>query len=203
MPSFVAVPMEGVPLEDPDSRSSLASNWSSNSSGNPSERASRSSFATGTLPVSNTLRKKPASVSSWDIKDQLTFRVGAVSLLNCSEATDVGVQAGIFHGGRSLCEPIKTSAKHCADGECAWNEDLTFDLEVRNLPRTARLCLVVYAVSKMPKGGAGKSSRRTFRDADSELYVNPVAWANTTIFDYEGQLKTGSMTVYSIKNLII
>ena len=198
LPSFVAVPMSSVVLDDPESRSSVSSTYSSGAS----ERASRTSFATtGTL--SSTLRKKLSSVSSWDIQDQFSFKVGAVSLLNCSEATDVGIQAGIFHGGRSLCEPIKTSAKRCAEGgECTWNEDLTFGLKVRDLPRTARLCLVVYAISKIPKGGAGKSSRRTFRDADGELFINPVAWANTTIFDYERQLKTGSMTVYSITTCI-
>lgn len=28
------------------------------------------------------------------------------------------------------------------------------------------------------------------------MYINQLAWANTTIFDYEGLLKTGSFTLY-------
>lgn len=47
----------------------------------------------------------------------------------------------------------------------------------------------------MAKGAKG-SSRRTLVDAETEMYMNPLAWANTTIFDYEGLLKTGSFTLY-------
>ncbi len=65
---------------------------------------------------------------------------------------------------------------------------------MRDLPRAARLCLVVYGLSKIPKGAKG--SRRTFKDLENELYVNQLAWANTTIFDYEGMIKTGSFTLY-------
>lgn len=67
-------------------------------------------------------------------------------------------------------------------------------VQVQDLPRAARLCLVVYSVSKMAKGARG--SRRAFKDADNEMYLNPLAWANTTVFDYEGLLKTGAFTVY-------
>lgn len=65
---------------------------------------------------------------------------------------------------------------------------------MRDLPRAARLCLVVYSLSKMSKGAKG--SRRTFKDLENEMYINQLAWANTTIFDYEGLLKTGSFTLY-------
>lgn len=64
--------------------------------------------------------------------------------------------------------------------------------QVRDLPRTARLCLVVYGLTT--KGAKG--SRRTLKDVDNEMYINPVAWGNTTIYDYEGLLKTGSITLY-------
>ncbi|EFX62489.1 hypothetical protein DAPPUDRAFT_120177 [Daphnia pulex] len=46
----------------------------------------------------------------------------------------------------------------------------------------------------MSKGAKG--SRRTFKDLENEMYINQLAWANTTIFDYEGLLKTGSFTLY-------
>ncbi len=66
---------------------------------------------------------------------------------------------------------------------------------MRDVPRTARLCLVVYALSKIAKGTKG--SRRTIlMDQDTEMYINPLAWANTTVFDYEGLLKTGGFTLY-------
>lgn len=38
------------------------------------------------------------------------------------------------------------------DCECFWEERLQFDLTVQNIPRMARLCLVVYEISKTAKG---------------------------------------------------
>lgn len=61
--------------------------------------------------------------------------------------------AGLFHGGKSLCESQKTSEKLVSkDGECEWEEDVTFELAVCNIPRMARLCLVVYEILKSAKG---------------------------------------------------
>lgn len=28
------------------------------------------------------------------------------------------------------------------------------------------------------------------------MYYNPIAWANTTVFDFKSQLKTGAMTLF-------
>ncbi len=181
LPSFVVVSIEKV-LErthhyqniDLDPKPSLTS------------RNSSSAISVTTA----TLKRKAASYSSWNIDDSFSFRIDAVSRLNCVES-EVGIQAGIFHGGRSLCEPKKTSAKHSIDGESTWNEILTFDIRVRDVPRTARLCIVVYGVSKMAKG-----KHRRLKNIENELYINPIAWVNTTIFDYKSQLKTGSFTLY-------
>lgn len=65
---------------------------------------------------------------------------------------------------------------------------------MQDVPRTARVCLVIYALSKIAKGAKG--SRRTLVDTDTEMYINPLAWANTTIFDYEGLLKMDWFTLY-------
>nr|CAH0099295.1 unnamed protein product [Daphnia galeata] len=180
-PSFVVVASQNVVLERVSNTSSATSNAQD---ADVVKRNSRNSFPT--------LRKKQ-SLLSWKVDSQFSFRVESVSLLNTSES-EVGIQAGIFHGGRSLCEPRKTQAKSYVNGECTWNEELIFDLKVRDLPRAARLCLVVYSLSKMSKGAKG--SRRTFKDLENEMYINQLAWANTTIFDYEGLLKTGSFTLY-------
>lgn len=116
LPSFVAMPSVSVSLEKGDTNSFVSASTTS------SERISRSSFPT--------LRKKNTCVSSWAVDDPFSFHVGSVSLLNCTESS-VGVQAGIFHGGRSVCEARKTMARYCANGECTWNEELEFDLKVR------------------------------------------------------------------------
>jgi phosphatidylinositol-4,5-bisphosphate 3-kinase len=63
------------------------------------------------------------------------------------------VQAGLFHGGKALCEAEKTSERQVSkEGEAQWDEDLTFNIKVCNIPRMARLCFVVYEVSKSAKG---------------------------------------------------
>lgn len=65
----------------------------------------------------------------------------------------MGIQAGIFHAGKSMCECQKTSEQTVSkDGEASWKEELTFSLEVYNIPRMARLCFVIYEISKTAKG---------------------------------------------------
>ena len=117
-PSFVVVASQNVVLERVSNTSSATSNAQD---ADVVKRNSRNSFPT--------LRKKQ-SLLSWKVDSQFSFRVESVSLLNTSES-EVGIQAGIFHGGRSLCEPRKTQAKSYVNGECTWNEELTFDLKVK------------------------------------------------------------------------
>ena len=65
----------------------------------------------------------------------------------------MAIQAGLFHGGKSLCEPQKTSEKQVTkEGGVSWEEDLQFDIKVCNIPRMARLCFVVYEISKSARG---------------------------------------------------
>lgn len=65
----------------------------------------------------------------------------------------MGIQAGIFHGGKSMCECQKTTERVVSkDGDATWKEVITFPLEVYNIPRMARLCFVVYEISKTAKG---------------------------------------------------
>lgn len=152
-------------------------------------RPNRPSFSTLTL------RKKGKHISAWDIEDPFRFEISAISKLNCdiTRPVEVGVQAGLFHGGKSLTEPQKTSEKQVTkEGECEWEEELHFDLQVCNIPRMARLCLVVYEISKTAKG----VKARRLKDSKQELYINPLAWVNTTVYDFKSQLKTGAMTLY-------
>lgn len=80
------------------------------------------------------------------------------------------------------------------DGSCEWEETLKFDIKVCDIPRMARLCFVLYEVSKTGKGLKG---RRLVKDTKQEFFINPFCWANTTIYDFKSQLKTGAMTLYT------
>lgn len=152
-------------------------------------------------PVTSTctLKKKQKVTSSWDLNEQFQITIHAIKGLNCdmNKAVEVGLHIGLFHGGKSLCEPQKTSQISLKNDGCAdWEEVIKFDIMVYNVPRMARLCLVVYEVSKSSKGGTNTSGTNRRRAKDGNKY-NPIAWVNTTVFDYKHQLKTGAMTLYT------
>lgn len=141
----------------------------------------------------NTQRKKGKHLSSWTVKQPFEFEVQKISRLNCplNRSVEVVVQAGLFHGGKSLCEPQKTSERPVEDCTAKFDERLKFDILVSNIPRMARLCLVVYEISKSSKG---VRSRR-LKDSKQELYIVPLAWVNTTVYDFKNQMNTNT-TLY-------
>lgn len=144
------------------------------------------------LPSTQTLKKQPY-VSSWAIAEKFQITLHSIQGLNCdmSKETEVGIQVGLFHGGKSLCEPQKTNKMSMQADECVqWDQVFKFDIHVYDVPKMARLCLVVYEIAKTSGG------RRKGKEASKYSY-NPLAWVNTTVFDYKNQLKTGAMTLYT------
>ncbi|KAL1462919.1 hypothetical protein WDU94_014720 [Cyamophila willieti] len=176
-PVLVTVSVESVPLHDEkiyDNPDDLET------------RSTRSSFSTLTL------RKKGRYTSSWNIRERFQFHVGKVSRINCdtTRPVEVGVQVGIFHGGTPLCECLKTSEKPVVNGEVEFEEDLVFNIELCNVPRMARVCLVIYEVK------ASKTVRtKRLKDQKQDILVTPLAWVNCTIYDYKNQLR-GDETLY-------
>lgn len=113
-------------------------------------RKSKTSYSTMTL------RKKGKHKSSWNITENFSITMCTVNRLNCDvkRNTEIGVQAGLFHGGKILCQPQKTSEKFISEKmECTLDEKLVFDIQICNIPRCAKLCFVVYEVTKNSKGG--------------------------------------------------
>ncbi|CAG5109135.1 5-bisphosphate 3-kinase catalytic subunit beta isoform (Mus musculus) [Cotesia congregata] len=145
-----------------------------------------------------TLRKKGKHISALKLDNYFEFTVNGISRLNCDAAhrtVEVGVQAGLFHGGKSLCESRKTKEMTVsADGSCTWDETLKFDLRVKDIPKNAKLCFVLYELSK---SGKGLKNRRLIKDSKQEYFINAMWWANTAIYDFKSQLKTGAMTLYT------
>lgn len=127
------------------------------------------------LQSTATLRKKRDQIVSWDIEQYFKVTVHALMNVNTDGTGDFGVVVGLFHGGKSLCQSRNTSDQTVGCTE--FHETIVLDLAVMNVPRMARLCMVVYERSKNKK-------------------KNPLYWVNTTIFDYKNQLKTGATTLY-------
>lgn len=84
----------------------------------------------------------------------------------------IGIQAGLFHGGKILCQPQKISEKLISEKpECGIDERLVFDIQVCNIPRCAKLCFVVYEVTKNSKGGKVRKIKESVINATNLLYV--------------------------------
>lgn len=77
----------------------------------------------------------------------------------------VGVQAGLFHGGKPLCESQKTTEKVVSkDGNVEFEEELQFDIQISNVPRMARLCFAIYEMSKTAKGVKARKLKKNCKD---------------------------------------
>ncbi|XP_013190051.2 phosphatidylinositol 4,5-bisphosphate 3-kinase catalytic subunit delta isoform [Amyelois transitella] len=138
----------------------------------------------------NTIRRR-ANKSSWDIDMNYTCVVQTVGGLNVDPGREVICQAGIFHGGKPLCEVQKTRPAFvtCA-GDAKWEQDLRFPIKVNDIPRMARLCFGIFEIEaknlKIKKKG---------KDAAKDP-INKLAWANIMIFDYKDQLRTDKVTLF-------
>ncbi|XP_041126162.1 phosphatidylinositol 4,5-bisphosphate 3-kinase catalytic subunit beta isoform-like isoform X2 [Polyodon spathula] len=113
-------------------------------------------------------------------------------------ATSVQVRAGLFHGTELLCKPA-VSTETFGKNEHVWDKTLEFEINVCDLPRMTRLCFAVYAVmDKVKKQKSTKNIHakyQTIRKAGKVHY--PIAWVNTMVFDYRGQMKTGEIILHS------
>ncbi|MBN3300650.1 PK3CB kinase, partial [Amia calva] len=139
------------------------------------------------------------STCVWDVTAPFKIVLVKGSKVNAEELVKVQVRAGLFHGTELLCKPA-VSSETCGKNEHVWNKTLEFDINVCDLPRMARLCFAVYAVmDKVKKQKSTKnihaSKYQTIRKAGKVHY--PIAWVNTMVFDYRGQLKTGDIILHS------
>ncbi|XP_045435203.1 phosphatidylinositol 4,5-bisphosphate 3-kinase catalytic subunit beta isoform isoform X3 [Pipistrellus kuhlii] len=119
--------------------------------------------------------------------------------LNTEESVKVHVRAGLFHGTELLCKTI-VSSEISGKNDHVWNEPLEFDINTCDLPRMARLCFAVYAVldkvkTKKSTKTINASKYQTIRKSGKVHY--PVAWVNTMVFDFKGQLRSGDIILHS------
>lgn len=146
-----------------------------------------------------TLRKKVRQILSWEIDMPFQCHIHIIRDLNIADDNrynEIGVQVGLYHGGKALCEPQRTTEKALTSQRTVnWDEDLNFNINVMNLPRMTRLCFVVYETVKNAKYSGTKTRR--LKDTNKDIHINPICWANTTVFDFKNQLKTGTITLYT------
>jgi phosphatidylinositol-4,5-bisphosphate 3-kinase len=120
------------------------------------------------------------TLSLMTIKESVRLKVVKAYGVNISDKMKMSVRFGLYHGAEPLCELVQT---RCILPLEDFNEDVIFNLAVSNLPQDARLCCVFNMVD-------GRRNRITGRRREERI---PIAWCNTTMFDYMGQLRMGTM----------
>uniref|UniRef100_A0AAQ6A736 Phosphatidylinositol 4,5-bisphosphate 3-kinase catalytic subunit beta isoform n=1 Tax=Amphiprion ocellaris TaxID=80972 RepID=A0AAQ6A736_AMPOC len=135
----------------------------------------------------------------WDVSSPFKIVLVKGSKVNAEETAKVQVRAGLFHGTELLCKPA-VSSESSRRSDHTWKDStLEFDISVCDLPRMTRLCIAIYAVmDKVKKQKSTKNPHinkyQTIRKAGKVHY--PIAWVNTMVFDYKGQLKTGDIILH-------
>lgn len=135
----------------------------------------------------------------WDNNNPFQITLVKGNKLNTEETVKVHVRAGLFHGTELLCKTV-VSSEISGKNDHIWNEQLEFDINICDLPRMARLCFAVYAVldkvkTKKSTKTINPSKYQTIRKAGKVHY--PVAWVNTMVFDFKGQLRSGDVILHS------
>uniref|UniRef100_H3D9Z7 phosphatidylinositol-4,5-bisphosphate 3-kinase n=1 Tax=Tetraodon nigroviridis TaxID=99883 RepID=H3D9Z7_TETNG len=142
-------------------------------------------------------KRAPTQVQTcvWDVSSPFRIVLVNASKVNAEETAKVQVRAGLFHGTELLCKPAVSSESSGRSDHAT----LEFELPVCDLPRMTRLCFAIYAVmDKVKKQKSTKNTHinkyQTIRKAGKVHY--PIAWVNTMVFDYKGQLKTGDIILH-------
>uniref|UniRef100_A0AAJ7WKG1 phosphatidylinositol-4,5-bisphosphate 3-kinase n=1 Tax=Petromyzon marinus TaxID=7757 RepID=A0AAJ7WKG1_PETMA len=117
----------------------------------------------------------------WCVTSLLRLRILCATYVNVNirDTDKIYVKTGVFHGGEPLCDNVNTQRVPCSNP--LWNEWLTYDVGIVDLPRAARLCLSICSV----KGRKG---------AKEEHY--PLAWGNVNLFDYNDVLASGKQALH-------
>uniref|UniRef100_A0A4W4EVI2 phosphatidylinositol-4,5-bisphosphate 3-kinase n=1 Tax=Electrophorus electricus TaxID=8005 RepID=A0A4W4EVI2_ELEEL len=126
----------------------------------------------------------------WEVHSQFKITLVKGIKVNAEETAKVQVRAGLFHG-TELLGKVAVSSESSGRSEHVWNKALEFDLSICDIPRMSRLCFAIYAVMDKVKKQKSTKSVCLFK----ALY--PIAWVNTMVFDYRGQMKTGDITLHT------
>uniref|UniRef100_A0ABK0M7S3 phosphatidylinositol-4,5-bisphosphate 3-kinase n=1 Tax=Rattus norvegicus TaxID=10116 RepID=A0ABK0M7S3_RAT len=151
------------------------------------------------LPLPLPPKKTRVISHVWDNNNPFQIVLVKGNKLNTEETVKVHVRAGLFHGTELLCKTV-VSSEISGKNDHIWNEQLEFDINICDLPRMARLCFAVYAVldkvkTKKSTKTINPSKYQTIRKAGKVHY--PVAWVNTMVFDFKGQLRSGDVILHS------
>lgn len=145
--------------------------------------------------------KKPPAISSWELNVPFCLKIHRLENVNYDSirAVKVGLHIGLYHGERKLCAHQSFDLLTNNSQSFLFEKNIRFDILVSNLPRMTRLCLVIYEVTKASrsKKSSNTSNKDTniYKDPNAGGNINPLAWVNTTVFDYKHFLRNGCLNL--------
>nr|WEL12771.1 phosphatidylinositol-4,5-bisphosphate 3-kinase catalytic subunit alpha/beta/delta [Halisarca dujardinii] len=136
--------------------------------------------------------KEMTFISTWDVKPNFSIKIMQATHVNVTENHKLYVKCGLCYGAESLCESLTTRPQGEYQGVCDWNENIEFGISVGDLPRSAKLCFVLYSSRESLVAPKGKQKKK--KGAQKEAIQ--IAWVNHAVFDYACNLNSGVFDVY-------
>ncbi|XP_074655826.1 phosphatidylinositol 4,5-bisphosphate 3-kinase catalytic subunit alpha isoform-like [Tubulanus polymorphus] len=117
------------------------------------------------------------TISSWLIEDKLRIKINCATYVNVKEVGKIYVKSGIYLGTEMLCSQQDTL--HVISSNPKWDEYLTYDIDIPDIPRCARLCLSICCISR-------KNKKRVH-------YA--LGWGNLNLFDFNNRLLSDKVSL--------
>ncbi|XP_065886495.1 phosphatidylinositol 4,5-bisphosphate 3-kinase catalytic subunit beta isoform-like [Dysidea avara] len=147
-------------------------------SGNAMPAMPQANRISGSTPFS--LLTQSEFVSIYEIRETLKVKIFSAKNVNISDNYKVHVRAGIYHGGDLLCS-IVSSQIGVSPTSSVWNEIMEFAMPMCDIPRSARLCFIIF----------GKNTAKKKKNQNVTI-----AMANVNLFNYSSTFLLGKHMLY-------
>ncbi|XP_065568407.1 phosphatidylinositol 4,5-bisphosphate 3-kinase catalytic subunit alpha isoform-like [Artemia franciscana] len=119
-----------------------------------------------------------STLNLWSIDVPVRLTVMHATYVNVRDPDQIFVRVGLYHGTEVVSAPVNTKA--VSGNNPKWVEILELKISVPDLPRGAKLCMSICAITKRKK------------KEDSCM----IAWCNVSMFDYRSRLLSGKMSFH-------
>lgn len=113
--------------------------------------------------------------SLWNYSTPLRVKINVATYVNVKERGEIYVKTGVYHGTESLC-PVHDT-KPVLSTNPKWNEWLEYDLNLQDIPRSARLSISLCSIARKRK------------------VHYAIAWGNVNLFDFTNRLVTDKVSL--------
>lgn len=149
-----------------------------------------------------------SSLSLWQLNNLFRVHILWATYVNVRDVDMIYVRAGLYHGQEPLCSTKES--QQVPFNSPKWHQWLTFDLNLVDLPRGARLCLSICSVTKRKKREVNFSQPTRRKYISTHVLLIHfffkfqehcmLAWGNINMFDYRNSLLTGkvSLTLWTV-----